>query len=253
MNIKQVPTPDFTQGRGGKTLKYLIMHWSVTSTIGQVDSEVLNPSRQMSYHFCTDGNEVHQYCDTQNTAWHCGVFDKNQESIGVCIVAGPSNPYTDAKYEMAAQLIADIFRKHGRLELKGHRDFKATECPGNLDFGRLRARVDQILSGGQVMDKDAIQFEGNEKIYFWAQNPDVARAWYGDDWYKYVRVIKPQIIERQVPVEKIVEVIKEVEKIVEVEIPKEIIKEVIVQAELNSEQKTVLDIWEQIKLFFKKG
>ena len=98
-----------------------------------------------------------------------------------------------------------------------------------------------------VVEKDAIQFEGDTRVYFWAQNPDVASAWYGSDWGKYVRIIKPQIVKEEV----IKEVIKEVEKIVEVEVPKEIIKEIIVQAQLSDEEGKVLSIWQKIKNFLQ--
>ncbi len=146
MNIQWIGTPDFTKGRGGKPLQYIVMHWGVVTNLAQIDAEVANPNREMSYTYALDKDVIHQYVSEDDTAWHAGVFDINQRSIGICIAAGPNYPYADADYESAAQLIADIFRRHGRLEIKGHRDFKATECPGNLDFGRLRARVDEILN-----------------------------------------------------------------------------------------------------------
>jgi hypothetical protein len=146
MNIIQVPTKDFTKGRGGKKLQYIVMHWGVTNKIDQIDAEVLNPNRQMSYTYALSDLKVHQYVSEDNTAWHAGVFDINQRSIGICINASPTNPYTDQDYETASQLIADIFRRRGRLEIKAHRDFKATACPGTLDFGRLQRRIDDILT-----------------------------------------------------------------------------------------------------------
>lgn len=127
-------------------MQYIVMHWGVVTNISQIDTEVANPNREMSYTYALDKEEIHQYVSENDTAWHAGVFDINQRSIGICIAAGPSYPYCDRDYESAAQLIADIFRRHGRLEIKAHRDFKPTECPGNLDFGRLRARVDEILN-----------------------------------------------------------------------------------------------------------
>jgi len=146
MNITQIPTPDFTPGRGGKTLQYIVMHWGVVTNLQQIDNEVANPNRQMSYTYALDKDVVHQYVKEEDTAWHAGVFDINQRSIGICIAAGPNYPYADQDYETAAKLIANIFQRRGVLEIKAHRDFKPTECPGNLDFGRLRARVNEILN-----------------------------------------------------------------------------------------------------------
>jgi hypothetical protein len=122
------------------------MHWGVTSKIEQIDAEVMNPDRQMSYHYALSDLKLHQYVSEDNTAWHAGVFDINQRSIGICINASPTNPYTDKDYETASQLIADIFKRRGRLEIKAHRDFKATACPGNLDFGRIERRVNELLN-----------------------------------------------------------------------------------------------------------
>lgn len=192
MNIKQVPTPDFTKGR--KSYEFIVMHWSVTSNIAQVDSEVLNPSREMSYHYAIENGEVHQYVNEANTAWHAGVFDINQRSIGVCIVAGPNNPYSDQDYATASELIGQILSRHPGMQLKGHRDFKATECPGNLDFNRLKG--EQMFPEDK---KDAIQFAGDTKVYAWLPDPSWAAKLLGADWGKYVRAIQPQIKEVQVP------------------------------------------------------
>jgi hypothetical protein len=146
MNIIQKPAPEnkFTKGR--LAFDYIIMHWGVTYRLDQIDSEIFNPNRAMTYHYALDGNEIHQYVSEEDTAWHCTNWNGNQRSIGICINAKDDNPYNDADYEQAAQLISDIFRRHGKMEIKGHRDFAATQCPGPLDFGRLNARVEEILN-----------------------------------------------------------------------------------------------------------
>lgn len=141
-----MPTKDFTSGRRGKKLQYVIMHWGVTNKLSQIDAEVLSPTREMSYHYALSGITVHQYVKEENTAWHAKNFDANCRSIGICINASPTNPYSDRDYETASQLIADIFKRHGKLEIKGHRDFYATQCPGNLDFSRIERRVNELLN-----------------------------------------------------------------------------------------------------------
>jgi hypothetical protein len=141
-----MPTKDFTKGRRGKKLQYIVCHWGVTNKLSQIDAEVLSPKREMSYHYALSGITVHQYVKEENTAWHSSVFDINCRSIGICINASPTNPYSDRDYETASQLIADIFKRHGKLEIKGHRDFYATACPGNLDFDRIKRRVDELLN-----------------------------------------------------------------------------------------------------------
>lgn len=250
MNIKWIGTPDLTKGH--KAYDYIVMHWSVTTNLQSVDNEVLNPSREMSYHYAIDKNEVHHYVDTANTAWHAGVFDINQRSIGICIVAGPNYPYVDQDYETTAQLIAEMFRKHGRMQIKGHKDFKATECPGNLDLSRIQRRVDEILNPvpqpdpkdteiaslrAQLSDRDATIVALQNKCNELQSQLTACQS-------------KPPVVQ-YVDKEVIKEVIREVEKIVEVEVPKEIVKEIIKQVEveqpLPKDEQFVIDIYRKIK------
>jgi hypothetical protein len=115
-------------------------------------------------------------------------------------------------------------------------------------YGWLKPKLNEL-------EKDAIQFEGNERVYFWAQNPDVAASWYGPEWGKYVRIIRPQVIIQKEQIEVIKEIIKEVEKVVEVKIPVEIIKTIIeeklIEKELTEEDKKNITI-EYIKNIINK-
>ena len=73
-----------------------------------------------------------------NVAWHCGNWHMNRKSIGIVICG----TYTDEKVdENALLLIADSFKYHSlclkseygkKLEIKGHRDFHNTACPGRI-------------------------------------------------------------------------------------------------------------------------
>lgn len=207
MNLSWVGSPDFTKGR--KAYDYIVIHWGVTSNISQIDAEVNNPNREMSYTYAISDDTVHQYVAEENTAWHAGVWDINQRSIGICINAGPNNPYTDKDYETCAELCRAILSRHPGMQIKGHRDFKSTECPGNFSFERLNS-----LINGAKMERDAIQFEGDTRVYFWAQNPQIAESWYGLDWGSVVRTIKPITVY----VDKPVEVIKYVDKPVPYEV-----------------------------------
>lgn len=131
---------------GHHAYDFIVMHWGVVSSIAQIDKEVLSPARSMSYHYAIEKDIVHQYVDEKNTAWHANNFNINQRSIGICITAGPSHPYCDEDYETAAQLIAEIIRRHGPMKITAHRDYTPTQCPGNFDFERLNKRVNDILN-----------------------------------------------------------------------------------------------------------
>jgi hypothetical protein len=155
---KLVSWPNMTKGRGNKKAELFVVHW----TAGSLQSTLLeaaNPLRSISYHYVVDRdtNDVYQLVSTDNTAHHCGVWETNQRSIGIAVVAGfPQQggglaPVTDAQIEKVAQLIAYNAERHDismglGLKVKtawgdrhflhpvlGHRQVKPTQCPGNMD------------------------------------------------------------------------------------------------------------------------
>lgn len=144
MNITQKNSPNFSAGRGGKKIEYVICHW-IVGRIAAADA-VFAKANSTSAHYAVDDNKIHQYVSEDNTAWHAGNFDVNQRSIGIEHAGGPNIPITDATYETSAQLIADIWRRRGKLPLRKHNEFKATQCPGTLDIGRLERRANEILT-----------------------------------------------------------------------------------------------------------
>jgi len=54
----------------------------------------------------------------------------------------------DGDYQTAAELIAELRAVYGPLELRPHRSFTATACPGNYDLGRLDQLAHQLANGG---------------------------------------------------------------------------------------------------------
>ena len=107
-----------------------------------------------------------------------------------------------------------------------------------------------------TMEKDAIQFPDSERVYFWAQTPDVAKAWYGNDWYKYVRVVEPKVVEKPVPYETIKEVIKYIDKIEYKDSPETLnqvseLRAMVESLTLDEEDKQVLGFWHKFISFIR--
>jgi hypothetical protein len=94
-----------------------------------------------------------------------------------------ANPYTiaiecdprcrDEDYDVVAELIADIRDTYGDLPLVPHRQFVATQCPGNYDLARLdriaRTKVATAVQG-EVHDKvqpvAKVTLEQADALYF---------------------------------------------------------------------------------------
>lgn len=163
MNITQKNSPNFSAGRGGKKIEYIICHW-IVGRIAAADA-VFAKANSTSAHYAVDDNKIHQYVSEDNTAWHAGNFDVNQRSIGIEHAGGPNIPITDATYETSAQLIADIWRRRGKLPLRKHSDIKATQCLP-LDSTELLTRNGWMNLGEIKVGDEVAQWSENNDINF---------------------------------------------------------------------------------------
>lgn len=147
MNITQIGSPNFTNGRENKGIQEFIIHWMV-GNMASADATFQNRSRNTSAHFGVEDNNIHQYVDLKNTAYHAGNWGVNQTSIGIEHSAGPGRPASDATYETSAQLIAKCIRENAAgNRLRKHSAIVATQCPGTIDIDRIARRVNEILGG----------------------------------------------------------------------------------------------------------
>lgn len=145
MNLSWKGSPNFTAGRGGKKIEFIVIHW-IVGTLESANTVFQKSERQASAHYGIGQSKIYQWVAEENTAWHCGVFDANQRSIGIEHEGGPSLPVTDAVYSNSAELIATLWRKYGRIPLRKHSEFKATQCPGTIDLNRLAVMAEAILN-----------------------------------------------------------------------------------------------------------
>lgn len=70
-------------------------------------------------------------------SWNAGAWDVNGETVAIVLAGNFMNKYpTDAALKAAAGIIA-YYKKTTGLDLyiKGHREVKATDCPGNRFLG----------------------------------------------------------------------------------------------------------------------
>ena len=104
-------------------------------------------NRNMSTHYVAMAGKVERQVDEKDTAYHGGNPAINHRSIG--IECRPEA--TDGDYETVAELVADIWSRHGKLPLIGHnqvpsvrpgQQYVATGCPGRYDVERIRKEAE---------------------------------------------------------------------------------------------------------------
>ena len=141
-------SPNQSNGRGGHKINALVIHWwsdpaQNPSTAGVVNW-LCNPAAQVSAHYVVSGTnrECYHLVADQHTAWHAGNFTANQSTLGLELDPRCRN----SDYDVAAEVIADLWKHYGKLPLKRHKDFVATACPGNYDINRLAREAERKLN-----------------------------------------------------------------------------------------------------------
>jgi hypothetical protein len=163
---------NFDIGRFGYNPDYIILHTyngKGTSVFPWFNSA----AARVSAHFAVlkDGT-VEQYVDIYNAAWHSGNREGNLRGIGIEHQddGNPADPTrTDALYESSAQLCASIYRERGwnfqdMNQIRVHKEFTNTGCPGGLDVQRIKNRVFEILNPKPQVDNYYRVFKGKDQI-----------------------------------------------------------------------------------------
>ncbi len=141
---------DYTVGRQGAKVKYIVIHDTEGSYQSAIDI-FENPQSQVSAHFVVRARDgaITQMVSTHDTAWHCGSWVINTESIGIeheGFAAHPGN-FTDAQYRASAKLVAELAKQYhvpiDRDHIVGHYQVVAggtTVCSGSLPYSTCVGR-----------------------------------------------------------------------------------------------------------------
>lgn len=136
------------------------MHWMV-SRIDGCDATFQDGRRQASAHYGIEDGTVHQYVKEEDTAWHCGVWEINQETIGIEHSGGPDLPISEETIQTSINLVTDICKRYGipadRQHIRKHSEVKATQCPGTLPVDRIVEEVAKRLT--VVIDPDKVKID----------------------------------------------------------------------------------------------
>lgn len=139
--ITRYDSPNFgypAGARGGNNPTHIIIHhWGADGYSFQGVINGLCRPGGSSAHYVAMAGKVACIVDESNCAWHAGSYKWNTSSIG--IECRPE--MTDEDFDTVAQLIADIWKRRGKLPIIGHRDVASTYCPG-----RYYARLGELAS-----------------------------------------------------------------------------------------------------------
>jgi hypothetical protein len=155
---------NFRTGRDGLRPKAIVIHIIVGSQ-QSADNWFNNPAAGVSAHFSVSkGGEVHQYVDTDDTAFHAGVvasptwigiehrpdgsfLNPNLYTIGIEHEGMPEDDWTDAMYDASSRLVRMSADRYviplDSNHIIHHREIRATKsCPGfKVDVGRITAQA----------------------------------------------------------------------------------------------------------------
>lgn len=131
---------------GGNTIKSIVIHWwgdpSKNPSPEGVVNWLCNPASQVSAHFVITGTgrRVWQLVNDRDRAWHA--MAGNGSTLGLELDPRCRNE----DYDVAAEVIADLWKYYGKLPLQPHKHWVATDCPGNYDLGRLQRLAEAKLN-----------------------------------------------------------------------------------------------------------
>lgn len=114
-------------GRSRTIDQIAIHHWgdpNTNPTFEGVINVLCNPAREASAHYVAEAGRVCQLLNEADTSW--ATNSANPYTISI-----ECNPRaSDGDFDTIGQLIADIWKRHGRKGLIRHKDIVSTACPG---------------------------------------------------------------------------------------------------------------------------
>lgn len=141
MNIVWKGSPNFNDSSYRKPIDKIIIHWFGIGTLDSANARFQNDASDVSAHYGISDDVIYQWVKDENVAWHAGVWEVNQESIGIEHDATTIKNATEETYKTAGQLVKEICARHNipidRQHILKHSEVKPTQCPGTLDIDKI--------------------------------------------------------------------------------------------------------------------
>jgi len=86
----------------------------------------------IQYHYFIESSGIIKMGRKENEiGWHCGNWEANKSSISICLAGNFDQELpTEEQKKSLTKLLKELKLKYPKAEIKGHRDFVATHCPG---------------------------------------------------------------------------------------------------------------------------
>lgn len=150
---------NYNVGHEGNRIQGIVVHHGATTSLDSIGSTFARANRNGSAHYGVGGNQVHQYVDEANTAWHCTNWFGNLRTVSIETTNSTGAPNWEIApdtFETLVKLVADIAKRNnlGKLwinpnadmpTLSGHKDWYGaiTVCPGPSLYPRLQEIADR--------------------------------------------------------------------------------------------------------------
>lgn len=169
MNIINIPSPNFTNGRKIYKPEAVVIH-IMEGTFSGTDSWFKSKISQVSAHYgIGKTGEVHQYVAEINTAWHAGrvnapswslikpagngqFINPNFYTVGIEHEGNENSDWSDEMYTSSSEMVKAICSRWNipidRKHVLGHHEiYSLKTCPGNkVDLNKLIA----LASGNPI-------------------------------------------------------------------------------------------------------
>ena len=184
---------------GGYAKEGVCIHHAATTDFDGIGRTFQDTARQTSAHYGIEPGRVCQYLDDDCNAWATSTAYGNNSFISVeCVNSGGEAegwPVAEETIDTLVEWLADKSREHGfghyvvGQNLRGHKDFSATFCPGVLydRLGEIAERANALLDSGaesedEMIDYDLLADKVAERIANFEQNGVALRnRWQGTD------------------------------------------------------------------------
>ncbi len=204
--IEQNFTPNCEPRRDGKTVEYLILHYTgcpaATAAARWLDPSPNAQGGRLSTHYMVDeGGRITQFVHEKNRAWHAGVSywqgetDINSTSIGIEIENlgefADYPPFNDDQIAVVINLCRDVLKRHPSItpaHVLGHSDIAPgrKKDPGpNFPWAKLAAAgigtyPSPLVGEGGAPSGATSEEKTKEMLVAFGYNPDlpVDTLWY---------------------------------------------------------------------------
>lgn len=157
IKFRQCNATNFTRGRGGNSVQWLVIHYTAGSKTadGAAEANCIYFGREANlgasaHYFVCDGYTIWQSVSEGDTAWHAGNWAINQRSIGIEVCT--DGAFTEAEIERLTWLVQHLMAKYGIAadHVIRHYDANGKHCPAHYVYAARWKELHARITGGSA-------------------------------------------------------------------------------------------------------